>query len=94
MPEGIIADFQDLAPLMEKTAGKRLPGRIIGSARVLLRLKKLITTFIDEHRDLFSATTTVFTYGPQDVLLAVWGISGAVALALAMPVFALWAILA
>lgn len=94
LPRSIVEGFQDLGPELEKTAGKRLPGRVIGTARSFVRISKLVRSIVDHHRELFSASTTVISYGPRDALLAMYGVLGLIGLALAMPVFALWALLA
>ena len=93
LPRDIIDGFEELAPDLEKTANRRLPGRLIGSARAFVRISKLVRSIIDHHKELFSASTTVIQYGPTDVFLAIYGLLGLLGLALAMPVFALWAIL-
>lgn len=94
LPRDIVDGFGDLAPSLEQTAGKRLPGRLVGTVRAFVRLSKLVRSIVDHHKELFSASSTVIQYGPRDVFYAVYGLFGLVGLTLAMPVLALWALLA
>lgn len=93
LPRSMLDGLEELAPDLEKTAGKRLPGRLVGMARAFVRLSKFVRSIIDHHKELFSASATVIQYGPKDVFLAIYGLLGLLGLALAMPGFALWAIL-
>ncbi len=93
LPRSMLDGLEELALDLEKTADKRLPGRLIGTARAFVRLSKFVRSIIDHHKELFSASATVIQYGPKDVLLAIYGLLGLLGLALAMPGFALWAIL-
>lgn len=93
LPRDIVDGLEELAPDLEKTAKRRLPGRLIGSARAFVRISKVVRSIIGHHKELFTASTTVMQYGPTDVFLAIYGLLGLLGLALAMPVFALWAIL-
>ncbi len=94
LPRSITEGYEDLAPELEKAADRRLPGRLVGTARSFVRISKVARLIVDQHKELFSASTTVVQYGPRDVLLAVYGVVGLVGIALAMPVLALWAVLA
>ncbi len=94
LPRSTFDGFAEVAPSLETTAGKRLPGRLIGTTRVFVKITKLVRSIVDRHKELFSASTTVIAYGPRDVLLAVYGLLGTLGLALAMPAFGLYAVLA
>lgn len=92
LPRSISEGFEGLTPDLERTTHKRLPGRLVGTARGFARISKVARPIVDQHSELLSASSTVVQYGPRDVLLAVYGVVGLVAVALAVPVLALWAI--
>lgn len=93
VPDSLRDEAAAIGALVEATGGQRFARRLVGRARVLLRVKKLITNVLDEHRDLIDATTTAVTYGPQDVVLATYGVIGIGVLVVCLPAFALAAIL-
>lgn len=93
IPHSLADEVAGVGDQMSEVAGKRLFGRVIGSARALLRIRTVISALMDRHRELIGAGRDVVTFGPADVVFVLWGLGGLVGLALALPVFALWAIL-
>lgn len=94
LPRSLFDDFADLAPMAEATERKGRFGRLTGSARMLGRVTTLVRAITERHKELFSASTTVVSYGPRDALLALYGVLGLCGLAFAVPVLAIWAVLA
>ncbi|WP_436793108.1 hypothetical protein [Actinospongicola halichondriae] len=92
LPRSVVDGFAEVAPSLESTTRRRLPGRLIGTARALARVGALVRSTIGQHKELLSASATVVQYGPRDVLLAIYGVVGMAVLGLLVPVLALYAL--
>lgn len=93
IPRQMMGPLTEIADHADDAADKGRVRRLISTARVLLRFKKVFNEVAGQNRELLGAGTTVISYGPRDVLYITWGSLGLLGLAFAVPVFGVMALL-
>ncbi|MDE0802934.1 MAG: hypothetical protein OSA99_06380 [Acidimicrobiales bacterium] len=93
IPRQMMGPLTEIADHADDAAGKGRVRRLVSTARLLLRFKRVFNEVADEHRELLGAGTTVISYGPRDVLYITWGSLGLLGLAFGVPVFGVMALL-
>ncbi len=94
VPAGLIEAFSGLSDDLDEVTHRRFLGRIVGTARLTREIARIVRGYVDEHRELFDAGMTIAAYGPRDVALTVFGMTGLTVLTLLLPAFLIWALFA
>lgn len=93
IPQQLMGPLTEIADHADEAAERGRLRRLISTARVLLRFRRVFNDVAEQNSELFGAGTTVLTYGPRDVVLITWGSLGLACLASAVPVFGILALL-
>lgn len=93
IPKQLMGPILEIAQQADDAADKGRLRRLVATARLLLRFRKVFTEVMDQNAELVDAGWTVAGYGPRDVLLITWGSLGLAGLAFAVPVFGVMALL-